>query len=99
MIRVNGFRAAVAHCQHYIENTQNFCLIPSQGLIGRIVPISSVCQLFFFFMILATHIQEICTLVRKLIILLWVKTGKGWEGVLPDRGLKVDKGDSYQNTE
>lgn len=41
-------------------------------------------------MIPAPCIQDMCTLVRKLMTLLWVKAGKGWEGVLP-----VDKGDFY----
>ena len=45
-------------------------------------------------MILAPHVQEMCTLVRRL-ILLWVKAGKGGEGVLPDRSLRLGKGDSY----
>lgn len=55
------------------KNAQNFCLLPFQDLIGRIVPLTSVGR---FINVLAPHIQEICTLVRKLTH-PWDRIGKG----------------------
>lgn len=57
MIRVRGFRTAAAKraCQYFKENAQNFCLIPFQDLIERIVPVTSIGR---FIIVLTPHIQE-----------------------------------------
>lgn len=95
MIRVHGFKSAAAKRagQHFKENTQSFCLTSFQDLIGRIVPITSVGR---FVILLAPRSQEMCILVRTL-ILPWDGVSKGAEGFLPDRGLRLSKGDSYIN--
>lgn len=76
MIRVRGFRTAAAKraCQHFKENAQNFCLIPFQDLIERIVPVTSIGRFIIAstpHIALTPHIQ-----VRKL-TLPWDKTGNG----------------------
>lgn len=75
MIRVYGFRTVAAEraCQHFKENTQNFCLPQFQDMIGSIMPLTSVGR---FITVLALHIQEMCTLVRKLTH-PWDRIGKG----------------------
>lgn len=55
------------------------------------MPIFSVGR---FVIVLAPHSQEMSILVRKL-TLPWDRVGKGGEGFLPDRGLRLSKGDSY----
>lgn len=90
MIRVHGFRTAAAKraCQHFKENAQNFCLIPFQDLIERIVPVTSIGR---FIIVLTPHIQETCTLIRKL-TLPWDKVGNGGQEVLPDKRPEAKEG-------
>lgn len=93
MIRVYGFRTAATKrvCQPF-KKILRISLTPFQDWIGKVVPIPSVGRSII---VLAPHIQEMCTLVRKL-TLPWDRIGKGRKGVLPDRGIRLlCKGDSY----